>query len=126
MRAIPLILNSRSGSANAGGVERLAGLYRAAGAEVSPRVAERGADIPALACEAAHEHPPLVVAAGGDGTPNPLAGAPGRRRSRARRRSCPPASPPPHAPPPRGPRRRAAAGGGGGGGPGGGGGGGGK
>jgi diacylglycerol kinase family enzyme len=75
MRAIPLILNSRSGSADAGGVERLAGLYRAAGAEVSPRVAKAGTDITTLAQEAAREHPRLVVAAGGDGTINAVASA---------------------------------------------------
>ena len=75
MRAIPLIINSRSGASAGGVAERLAGLYRAAGAEVSPRIAKNGADIPSLAREAAGEHPPLVVAAGGDGTINAVAGA---------------------------------------------------
>jgi len=73
MRAIPLILNSRSGSAAGGVVERLAGLYRAAGAEISPLVAKDGADIPSLARQAARGHPPMIVAAGGDGTINAVA-----------------------------------------------------
>ena len=75
MRAIPLIVNSRSGTGADGVVERLTGLYRAAGAEVSPRVAKSGADLPALAREVAREQPPLVVAAGGDGTINAVASA---------------------------------------------------
>ena len=75
MRAIPLIINSRSGTAAGGVVERLAGLYRAAGAEVSPLVAKNGADIPRLARQMAREEPGRVVAAGGDGTINAVASA---------------------------------------------------
>jgi diacylglycerol kinase family enzyme len=75
MRSIPLIINSRSGTAAGGVVERLAGLYRAAGADVSPLVAKSGADIPRLARHAVREKPPLVVAAGGDGTINAVASA---------------------------------------------------
>lgn len=74
MRAIPLIVNARSGTGIDSVVERLTGLYRAAGAEVSARVA-KGADIPTLACEVARERPPLIVAAGGDGTINAVASA---------------------------------------------------
>src|SRR6478672_3774892 len=75
MRAIPLIVNSRSGTGADGVVERLAGLYRAAGAEASPRVAKSGADLPTLAREVARDQPPLIVAAGGDGTINAVASA---------------------------------------------------
>ena len=74
MRAIPLIVNARSGTGTDGVVERLTGLYRAAGAEVSARVA-KGADISRLAREVAREHPTLIVAAGGDGTINAVASA---------------------------------------------------
>ena len=75
MPALPLIINSRSGTASGGVVERLAGLYRAAGAEVSPLAAKNGADIPRLAREVARHKPALVVAAGGDGTINAVASA---------------------------------------------------
>ena len=75
MRAIPLVLNSRSGGAADDLLERLAGLYRAAGAEVIPHVPKSGADLLRLAKEAARERPPLVVAAGGDGTVNAVASA---------------------------------------------------
>src|SRR4051812_46221939 len=74
MRAIPLIVNARSGTGTDGVVERLTGLYRAAGAEVSARVA-KGADISRLVREVAREHPTLIVAAGGDGTINAVASA---------------------------------------------------
>src|SRR5919198_2128006 len=75
MRAIPLVLNSRSGGAADDLLERLAGLYRAAGAEVIPHVPKSSADLLRLAKEAARERPPLVVAAGGDGTVNAVASA---------------------------------------------------
>lgn len=75
MPAIPLILNSRSGTAADDMVEKLAGLYRAAGVEVAPRVAKSGGELPHLAKEAARGRPPLVVAAGGDGTVNAVASA---------------------------------------------------
>ena len=75
MRAIPLVLNSRSGGAGDDLLERLAGLYRAAGAELIPHVPKSGGEIVRLAREAARERPPLVVAAGGDGTVNAVASA---------------------------------------------------
>jgi diacylglycerol kinase family enzyme len=71
MSAIPLIVNAHSGSASDDLVERLAGLYRAAGAEVSVAVARDGADLTRLAKQAAAA--PLVIAAGGDGTINAVA-----------------------------------------------------
>ena len=75
MRAIPLVLNSRSGGAGDDLLERLAGLYRAAGAELIPHLPKSGGEIARLAKEAARERPPLVVAAGGDGTVNAVASA---------------------------------------------------
>ena len=45
MRAIPLVLNPRSGSAGEDMAERLAGLYRAAGVELKAHVAKSGDDI---------------------------------------------------------------------------------
>ena len=73
MRAIPLVLNSRSGSAADDMAQRLAGLYRAAGAELVLHVAKSGSELVPLAKEAARGRPPLVVAAGGDGTVNAVA-----------------------------------------------------
>jgi len=75
MAAIPLIVNTRSGTGSEGLAQRLEGLYRAAGAEASVLVPNRGADLAGLAKQAAAARPPLIVAAGGDGTMNAVAGA---------------------------------------------------
>ena len=74
MPALPVIVNAHSGTAN-GAAERVAGLYRAAGVEPSLHVVSSGDELARLSKEMARERPPLVIAAGGDGTMNMLASA---------------------------------------------------
>jgi len=70
---ISVILNPRSGGA-ADMAQRLAGLYRAAGAEPAVQVAN-GSELAHLAKRAVAAGAKLVVAAGGDGTVSTVAGA---------------------------------------------------
>jgi diacylglycerol kinase family enzyme len=74
MRTLPVIVNALSGTAHGAG-ERIAGLYRAADVEPAMHLAKSGDELARLAREIARERPALVVAAGGDGTINTLAGA---------------------------------------------------
>jgi diacylglycerol kinase family enzyme len=69
---ISVILNSRSGSAS-GMAQRLAGLYRAAGAKPAIHSAE-GAELASLTKRAVAAGAKLIVAAGGDGTVSTVAG----------------------------------------------------
>lgn len=71
MPRLPVIVNPRSGSAPA--AETIEKLFRDAGAEASVRLA-RGSPND-LAHEIAREKPPLIVAAGGDGTVSAVASA---------------------------------------------------
>jgi diacylglycerol kinase family enzyme len=72
--AIPVILNATAGkgyrSAEAAALEQL---FRDAGTQARVTPARSGSEIRTLARRAAEEHPPVIVAAGGDGTMNCIA-----------------------------------------------------
>jgi diacylglycerol kinase family enzyme len=72
---IPVIINAGAGNHRAASRARtLAALFRAAGIEVDVRFAESGPDIDTLMREAVDEKPPMLIAAGGDGTISTAAG----------------------------------------------------
>jgi diacylglycerol kinase family enzyme len=73
---IPVIINAGSGNHHAASRARtLTAVFLAAGIEVDVRFADPGDDIATLVREAVSEHPPMLIAAGGDGTISTAAGA---------------------------------------------------
>ena len=71
---ITVLLNPRAGKQNATAERQIADAFRAAGADVDIRLAERSA-IPREAADAVRRGSRVVVAAGGDGTVSGVAGA---------------------------------------------------
>jgi diacylglycerol kinase family enzyme len=74
IRRLPVLVNARSGAgAGPTSAERIAGLFRAAGAEADVRVPSSGEALAHTARELARARPGAIVAAGGDGTVNTVA-----------------------------------------------------
>ena len=72
--AIPLIVNARAGGSSSV-VDQLPEMFRAAGLEAELLRAGDGAEIPDLVRSALRGRPQCIVAGGGDGTINTVAGA---------------------------------------------------
>lgn len=74
--AIPLVVNARAGPGSAPSVvDRLPEMFRAAGLEAEVLRVGDGADIPEMVRNALRGRPQCIVAGGGDGTINAVAGA---------------------------------------------------
>ena len=74
--AVPVIINAGAGNPHVEQrVETLTELFRAGGLSVDVRLASTGKELEGLMRAAAGEHPPLLVAAGGDGTISTAAAA---------------------------------------------------
>jgi len=67
-RRVPVILNGTAGTGSNPPVEDLEARFAARGLEAKVHVAAAGSDLPRIARELVREAPPLIVAAGGDGT----------------------------------------------------------
>ena len=73
---IPVIINAGAGNHHAASrAKTLTALFLAAGIQVDVRFAESGPDIDTLVRQAVSERPPMLIAAGGDGTISTAAGA---------------------------------------------------
>jgi diacylglycerol kinase family enzyme len=73
---VPVIINAGAGNPHVDDRSRtLAELFLAGGIHADVRLARTGSDIDALVRAAVNEHPPLLIAAGGDGTISTAAAA---------------------------------------------------
>jgi diacylglycerol kinase family enzyme len=72
-KEIPVILNGSAGGGRSAGAEALAAAFRDAGLETRINTFARGEEIRKLARRALRERPPVLVAAGGDGTVSAVA-----------------------------------------------------
>src|SRR4051794_36706750 len=70
--SLPVIINARSGAGPLD-VDALTAAFRQEGVEPVVHVAKGGAEVDALADRFARERPPVLVAAGGDGTVSAVA-----------------------------------------------------
>jgi diacylglycerol kinase family enzyme len=74
--AIPVIINAGAGNPHVSDrADALTKLFAAGGVRVDVKLASSGADLDALVRECAAKHPPIMVAAGGDGTISSAAAA---------------------------------------------------
>ena len=72
--SIPVVVNALSGHGHADDdLAKLAGLFRAAGAEAEIHLARTGAEIVDLVKNLSRENPERIIAGGGDGTMSTLA-----------------------------------------------------
>jgi diacylglycerol kinase family enzyme len=70
---IPVILNGYAGGGRSADADVLSAAFRDAGLETRMNAFARGEEIRKLARRALREHPPVIVAAGGDGTVSAVA-----------------------------------------------------
>lgn len=75
LQELPVILNGNAGGGRSADAEALSAAFRDAGLETRMNTFARGEDIRKLARRALKEHPPVIVAAGGDGTVSAVADA---------------------------------------------------
>jgi diacylglycerol kinase family enzyme len=75
VRTFPVIINTVAGNGHTrDGLEAIRAAFAAAGAQADIRAARSGAEIAGLAERAVEERQPVIVAGGGDGTLNTVAG----------------------------------------------------
>src|SRR5437868_3546198 len=67
-RRVPVILNGAAGTGSNPAVPDLEARFAARGLVAQVHVAAVGSELPRIALELVREAPPLIVAAGGDGT----------------------------------------------------------